>query len=41
MFRAYDRDGLGGDSTPLAALLGRAPRTWAEVLISASAASAG
>jgi len=32
MFRSYDRGGLVGDATTLRALLGRAPRTWREVL---------
>jgi uncharacterized protein YbjT (DUF2867 family) len=41
MFRAYDRDGLVGDSTALTDLLGRRPHTWAEVLRTASTASAG
>ncbi|MGW5242004.1 NmrA family NAD(P)-binding protein [Monashia sp. NPDC004114] len=40
MFRAYDRDGLVGDSTTLADLLGRPPHTWGEVLRTASTASA-
>lgn len=30
MFRAYDEDGLVGDTGPLTALLGRRPTTWAQ-----------
>ncbi|KGN36391.1 NmrA family NAD(P)-binding protein [Knoellia subterranea] len=34
MFRSYDRGGLVGDCTTLRSLLGRAPRTWRELLAS-------
>ena len=32
MFRSYDRDGLVGDAGTLRDVLGREPRTWADVL---------
>jgi uncharacterized protein YbjT (DUF2867 family) len=35
MFRAYDRDGLVGKPDTLTHLLGRAPRTWEQALLSA------
>ncbi len=41
MFRAYDRDGLVGDSATLTELLGRAAHTWTGVLRTAATASAG
>lgn len=34
MFRSYDRDGLCGESSTLAGLLGRVPRTWHQTLLS-------
>jgi hypothetical protein len=38
MFRSYDRDGLVGDASTLRNLLGREPRTWADVLADAATA---
>jgi len=38
MFRSYDRDGLVGDTSTLRGVLGREPRSWADVLGDAATA---